>query len=170
MKKALIMILLMGLVVSLIAVTGCGEKKTTIKTPEGEVTVEEGGGGKYTYETDEGEVTYDVSEGAPSEEELGAPIYPGAEYVEGSGGSVTGTGAEGGFATAGAEFKTDDSYDKVVSFYQKELGPPTYQDASLKQATWMVNATEESFTVVTVSVEEGEVTISIGRMAGTGAP
>lgn len=167
MKKSFVVLALLALVATLIISAGCGGSKTTLKTPEGEVEVEEKDG-KVTYETEEGKVTYEGSEEAPSEAELGAPVYPGAEYVEGSGGSATATGPEGEFTTAGAEFVTDDSYSKVVDFYTGKLGAPTYQDTSAKEATWMLDVSEESFTVVTVSEEEGKVKISIGRMAGKG--
>ncbi|NPV60341.1 MAG: hypothetical protein HPY75_11885 [Actinobacteria bacterium] len=168
MRKLLAMLLLVTLVATLVIAVGCGGSKTeetTIKTPEGEVQVEEKDG-RVTYETEEGKVTYEGSEGAPSEAELGAPVYPDAEYVEGSGGTATATGEEGEFTTAGAEFVTEDSYAKVVDFYTGKLGAPMYEDTTSKEATWMINANEESFTVVTVSEEEGKVKISIGRMAG----
>ncbi len=167
MRKAAVMLLLLALAVSLVMAVGCGGSETTVKTPEGEVKVEEEDG-KVTYETEEGKVTYEGSDKAPSEAELGAPVYPGAKYVEGSGGSATATGPEGEFSTAGAEFVTEDSYSKVVDFYRGELGEPMYQDTAAKEATWMMNVNEESFTVVTVSEEDGEVKISIGRMAGKG--
>jgi hypothetical protein len=168
MKKALIFLMLLGLAAGLLAVTGCGSNDQTNKTPAGETRVEEDkDGGKVTYQTEEGDVTYDVSDRPPTEEELGAPIYPGADYVPGSGGVVKSSGPEGEFSTAGAEFKTEDGYEDVVGYYSDKLGAPMYEDASTKEATWMINLAEESFTVVTVSVEDGGVVISIGRMAGT---
>jgi hypothetical protein len=66
--------------------------------------------------------TIDLSDQAPTKAELGAPIYPGSEYVEGSGGTMTGTGEEGEFATAAAEFTTKDSFNEVVAWYTAELG------------------------------------------------
>ncbi len=165
MRKSIALLFLLALVATLVIATGCGGSKTTVKTPEGEVKVEEKEG-KVTYETEEGKVTYEGSDKAPSEAELGAPVYPGAEYVEGSGGTATASGPEGQFTTSGAEFVTEDAYSKVVDFYTGKLGEPMYQDTSTKEATWMINVNEESFTVVTVSEEEGKVKISLGRMAG----
>jgi len=167
LKKALILLMLLGLVVSLVAIAGCGDKKTTIKTPEGEVTVEEGGGGEVTYETDEGDVTYNVNDEAPSEDELGAPIYPDAEYVPGSGGTSTATGPEGDFIAAGAEFTTSDSYDDVLSFYKDELGEPMIEDSAMKETSWMIEKSDGSIVTVTVTDEGGEVRIYIGRMGGS---
>jgi hypothetical protein len=167
LKKTLVLLMLLGLVAGLIVAAGCGGDKTTVKIPGGEeVTVEEDGG-EVTYQTDEGEVTYETSDKPPTEADLGAPIYPDAEYVPGSGGTASATSPEGEFATAGAEFTTEDSYDDVVGFYTDELGAPMYEDTAMKEATWMLQINEESFTVVTVTEEGGEVIISIGRMAGT---
>jgi len=165
LKKALILLMLLGLVVSLVAIAGCGDKKTTIKTPEGDVTVEEDGG-EVTYETDEGDVTYDVSDDAPTEDELGAPIYPDADYVPGSGGTSTATGPEGDFMAAGAEFTTSDSYDDVLSFYKDELGEPMIEDSAMKETSWMMEEGDGSIVTVTVTDEGGEVLIYIGRMGG----
>jgi len=165
LKKALVLLMLLGLVVSLIGLVGCGDKEETISTPFGDVTVEEDNG-EVTYETDEGDVTYDVSDEAPSENELGAPIYPDSEYVPGSGGTATASGPEGDFTTAGAEFTTNDSYDDVVEFYTDELGDPLIEDSTAMEATWMLDLDDESVVTVTVTDEGGEVLIYIGRLGG----
>lgn len=165
MKKVIVIMMLLGLVIGLLAVTGCGNDEKTVKTPYGDVTVEEDGG-QVTYESEEGDVTYDVSDKPPTEAELGAPIYPDAEYVPGSGGTVTGSSEEGEFATAGAEFTTTDSFEDVLDFYTAELGEPLYQDPTTGEASWMLDMGETSFTVVTISDEGSQVSISIGRMAG----
>jgi hypothetical protein len=167
LKKAIVILMLLGLVAGLLAitVTGCGDDKSTVKTPYGDVTVEEDGG-QVTYQTEEGDVSYDVSDKPPTEAELGAPIYPDAEYVPGSGGTVSATGAEGEFTTAGAEFTTSDSIADVLDFYIGELGEPSFQDPTTGEASWMLDMGEESFTVVTITDEGGEVSITIGRMAG----
>lgn len=167
MKKALVLILALGLLVSLVAIVGCGDDKQTIKTPEGEVTVEEDGG-TITFEGEGQEGTIDITDEPPTEDELGAPIYPGAEYVEGSGGTMSGTSEEGEFSTAGAEFTTGDSFDEVVAWYTDELGEPTYLGSGgYEEATWMIGDEETEFIVVTITVESGDTMISIGRMSGT---
>ena len=165
MKKVLVLLMVLGLAAGLLAVTGCGDDKTTVKTPAGDVTVEEDGG-EITFEGEDGDVSYEFTDEAPSEAQLGAPIYPDAEYVPGSGGTVSGSSEEGDFATAGAEFTTSDSFEDVLDFYAGELGEPTYQDTTMGEATWMIDMDEESFTVVTISEEGGEVLITIGRMSG----
>lgn len=166
MRKILVLLMLLGLAASLLAVTGCGEKKTTVKIPGGEeVTVEEKGG-KVTYKGEEGEVTYETSEEVPSEDALGAPIYPGAEYVPGSGGSASASGPEGEFTTAGGEFVTKDSFDKVVGFYTDELGDPMVVDTAAKEASWMIERGDDSIVTVTVTAEDGKVKIGMARIGG----
>ena len=81
----------------------------------GKVTLEEEGGEQSTVE---------VQEQAPSEDALGAPVYPGAKYREGSGVSGTTTSGDQQLAVAGAEFTTTDAIAKVVSWYESKIGAP----------------------------------------------
>jgi predicted small lipoprotein YifL len=164
LKRVLVLLMLLALVVGLVTIVGCGDKKT-VETPYGDETVEEDGG-KITTQTDEGDYTYDYSDQAPSEADLGAPIYPDAEYVAGSGGVVTGSGPEGEFTTAGAEFTTNDSFDDVVGFYTDELGDPFVVDQTTNEATWMSDLTDQSVVTVTVTDEGSDVRIYIGRLGG----
>jgi hypothetical protein len=163
LKKLMVLLMLLALVAGLIAVVGCGDKKTE---ENGDVTVKEDGGGEITYETDQGDYSYDYSDKAPSEADLGAPIYPDAEYVPGSGGVVTGSGPEGEFTTAGAEFTTNDSFKDVVGFYTDELGEPFVVDDTTGEATWMSNLSDTSVVTVTVTDEGSDVRIYIGRLGG----
>lgn len=168
MRKLLVTLFCIALVASLFALVGCGGKEeTTIKTPEGEIRVEEEGeGGKVTFRGEEGEVTYEVRKEAPSEAELGAPIYPGAEYVEGSGGTVTGTSEGEEISTAGAEFITDDSIDEVISWYEDKLGAPYYESTSPREASWMMSS-EGHLVTVSVTEEDEGTSIVIARVSET---
>jgi len=157
--------MLLALVAGLVVIAGCGDKKT-VDTPLGEVTVEEEDG-EVTYETDDGDVTYDYSDKAPSEDDLGAPIYPDADYVPGSGGVVSSSGPEGEFTTAGAEFTTSDDFADIVEFYTDELGEPLFVDETAMEATWMMDLSDDSVVTVTVTDEGGEVLIYIGRLGGS---
>ena len=162
MKKALVMILALALVVAVLAIAGCGGDDTTVETPIGDVTVEEENG-SVTIETEEGEITAEGGEGEPTESELNAPIYPDAEYVEGSGYSGTVSDETGSFSSAGGEWTTSDSIDDVVAFYTDELGEPmAVMDG---EATWILGDPAGD-DVATVVVEEsgGEVLITIGRL------
>lgn len=166
MKKFLVVLMLLGLVAGLVFAAGCGDDEKTVETPFGDVTVEEDGG-EITYETEEGDVTYDYTDEAPSEDDLGAPIYPDAEYVPGSGGVVSASGEEGDYTTAGGEFTTGDSYEDVVDFYTDELGEPLITDPTTSETTWMTDLSDESVVTVTVTDEGSEVLIYIGRLGGS---
>ncbi len=166
MKRFLLLVLALGLVISVVALAGCGKKETTIKTPEGEVTVKEGEGGELTIRGEEGETTYKMSEEAPSEEELGVPIYPGAEYVVGSGGSVKSTSEGEEVTTASGQFTTGDDIEEVISWYRDRLGAPMIENASPREVSWMKSG-EDYFVTVSVNEEEGKTTISIARFSGT---
>lgn len=167
MRKALVLLLLVVLAVSLIAITGCGDDETTIKTPEGEVTFEEDGG-SVTIETEEGDVTYEGTDRPPTEEELGVAVYPGADYVEGSGAVTTVSTPEGEATTATAQYVTDDDFGDVVAFYEGELGRPLVVEEISGQATWTETMGDGTVIVVDVSSEDGEITITLGRTAGMG--
>ena len=164
LRKALVMMLLLSMVFALAVSAGCGDKET-VETPLGEVKVEEDGG-TVTYKTEGGDVSYNYSEKVPSEKELGAPIYPGAELVPGSGAVVSGSGPEGEFTTAGAEFITTHGFDKVVDFYNGKMGDPLIVEETAREATWMKEMDDGSIVTVTVSDEDGEVHIQIGRIGG----
>lgn len=166
MKKALILMLAVGLAIGMLAVVGCGDKTTTIKTPEGEITYDQNNGDtEVTY----GGETYKSSEKAPTEAELGVAIYPGATYVEGSGGSGSGSTQQGQAAWASGEFTTSDSFDTVVSWYKNKLGEPLLVETTgEKQATWIVNKGQESTTTVAVTVEGTKTLITISSLAGAG--
>lgn len=178
MRKTLVPVLILGLAIGLFAIVGCGEKKTTVETPFGDVEVskdngdikigdENGDDESVTIKTEEGDVTYKSSDKAPTEAELGVPIYPGAEYVPGSGGTASAKGEDGEFVTAGAEFTSDDGFDKVVDFYTKKLGSPmvTTSEGGANEAIWM-KVEGEATTTVSVTEEDGGVSISIGRLSG----
>ncbi len=175
MKRLLVLLMLVALLAGLFVIAGCGDDKKTVETPFGDVTIEEedgefsidGGEGEVTFETDEGDVSYEYSDEVPSEKDLGAPIYPDAEYVPGSGGVVSGSSEGEEFTTAGAEFTTDDSFDDVVDFYTDEIGEPFFMEETTKEATWMVEPSAQEIVTVTVTDEDGEVLIYIGRMGGS---
>jgi hypothetical protein len=166
LKKVLIMMLALGLAIGLLAVVGCGSNKTTVKTPEGNVTVDESGGdSEVTY----GGETYKSSDKAPTEAELGAPVYPGADYVEGSGGSGSITSEGGVLSGASGEFTTSDSFDQVVAYYKGKMGEPMLEETTgEKTAYWLVSKGEETTTTVTVSIQGGKILITLASFGGAG--
>ncbi|OFW57673.1 MAG: hypothetical protein A2W01_04055 [Candidatus Solincola sediminis] len=165
MKKGLTLLVLLALMVFLFATVGCGEKKTTTSTPEGDVTVsEDDDSGSETVTGDDGDTTYKADDKAPSEDDLGSPIYPGAKYVEGSGGTVT-TATDGETSTmSSGEFTTTDSYAKVVEWYIGKLGTPYVADNV--DAIWMPDGSHGGYDASTVQVTagDGKVTITIANL------
>ncbi|MBC7247821.1 MAG: hypothetical protein H5T73_08585 [Actinobacteria bacterium] len=114
----------------------------------------------------EGEVSYQVYQEAPSEDELGAPIYPGAAYVPESGGSVSGVAPEGEFTTVGGEFRTQDPFGLVLAWYRERLGEPLFLEESQSTATW---SRREGGNMVLVGLrgEASGTTISIYNLQGS---
>jgi hypothetical protein len=170
-KRGLILIVLLALTISLVAAVGCGKKTTTTTNPDGSVTVTNNDNtdtGKVTIKDESGnDSTYEWSDKAPSEAELGAPVYPGATYVPGTGGSGGVSSEEGNTAVAGADFTTTDSLSKVVDWYTGKLGTPL--SSTDNEYIWMPNSNIDTGNFVTVSVKSdgSKVTISIASVGTT---
>jgi len=189
LKKILTLILILVCIATLAFLVGCGDgddsgkgngdanvaeegegQTQVIEDGEREITVEEpqeeGESGKVTLEGEDGEeTTIEVQEEAPSEESLGAPIYPNAEYVEGSGVSGTTSSGDKQLNASGAEFTTSDDISKVVSWYRERLGEP--MSTSAEVTSWMFQAQEGALTTVIVELfEEGVTKITIAKVSG----
>ncbi|OFW56985.1 MAG: hypothetical protein A2V52_01750 [Actinobacteria bacterium RBG_19FT_COMBO_54_7] len=162
MKKVLPAVLLFALVLSLVVSAGCGDK-TTVKTPDGSATVEEQDGDvTINYDEGGGSGSVTASTEAPTEAELGAPIYPGAEYDESGSGTLSYNGQDGSGTTAAGTFLTNDSLGKVVDWYTAELGQPLVSTPDLVQ--WMSGeVTSGQFTSVQVEDSGGTRKITIVR-------
>ncbi len=155
MRKILVVCSLLLVALALPAfLLGCGDNNSsTVSTPEGDLNVQSG-------------------EQAPTEAQLGVPIYAGAQYVAGSGTSYSlndGSGTKG----ASGSWVTSDSFAKVVSFYTDKLGAPiTSSDEQGQVAVWLMS-TDQSISTVTATENSptgGKVTIEIGMMAGSTIP
>jgi hypothetical protein len=104
---------------------GCQGKENTevYSTPEGKVEVAQKEGKDHqevTIKSKEGQATVKMGKGAvPSD--LGVPLYPGAKADEGGTWSMSGSkgGKNESFSTT--ILHTDDSIDKVLSFYKNKL-------------------------------------------------
>ncbi len=137
-----------------------GEREITVEEPH-----EEGESGKVTIEGEDGEqATIEVQEEAPSEESLGAPIYPGSEYVDGSGVSGTTSSGDKQLSVSGAEFTTDDDISKVVSWYKERLGEP--MSTSAEVTSWMFTGQGGAVTTVIAELFEGSTKITIAKVSG----
>jgi hypothetical protein len=152
MKKGLVLIVLFALALSLVAAAGCGSKTTTVSTPGGDITV---------TTDDTGSVT--GSDKAPSEADMGAPVYPGAKYVTGTGAiRVKMSSTEGDTYITGASFTTTDSLSKVVEYYTGKMGTPV--ESTPETASW-IQVSSDAMVTVSATVENGKVTIAIGKIS-----
>jgi hypothetical protein len=152
-KKGPVLIALVVLMLSLIIAVGCGDEKTnTVSTSAGDVAVTDNNGSTGTVVT---------SDKAPSEAELGAPIYPGATYVPGTGKrSKEVSTLEGTFTTCGAGYSTTDSFSKVVKWYTGKLGAPVTSAA--EEAAWPSSSVGKP--EVNVIMKDGKVIIVIANV------
>lgn len=173
MRKHLALFSIAACLLSLVILAGCGGKgggeAKVIEDGGRKISVEgpgaEGEPGVITLEGERGELsTIQVQEQAPNEETLGAPIYPGAVYVEGSGVSGTTTSGEQQVTAAGAEFVTADDISEVVDWYRGRLGEPV--EVSPQNATWMAVGREGEIVAVIAEAFEGEVKITIAKVSG----
>jgi hypothetical protein len=194
MKKTLVIVLMLAFLTSFTLLAGCGEdekagiesagneevvengetageEQVEITGDEGQkITVEEsqeeGESDKVILEGENGEQsTIEVQDQAPSEEALGAPIYPGSKYVEGSGVSGTTTQQDKEVSLTGAEFTTGDAITKVFDWYKGKLGEP--MAPSPETTTWMVQGQDGSIVTVIVELAEGnQVKITIAKVSG----
>ena len=164
MRKALAVLLLLSLLATLVVCAGCGEKEAQEEGTAEQIPVEEDIDGVTPKPGEEkGELP---PAAAPSEEELGAPIYPGAVFVSGSG--EVEIYRSGWVTVAAPRFTTKDAYDDVVAFYTEKLGKPTGTSSTFDdvqtEARWMPIMEEELeiYTAeVVVSREDTEVRIHI---------
>ncbi len=155
---------------ALALVAGCGGgggQETPAEGGERKIEVQQGGegeSGKITLEGEEGQSTIEVQEEVPSEESLGAPIYPRAAYVPGSGVSGRTTSGEKELEVTGAEFTTRDKIGKVVDWYRGKLGEPV--SGGDAETTWIFQDAQGKLTAVIVEPADGAVKITIGKVSG----
>jgi hypothetical protein len=115
MKKALLVLVAGFVVAAITGLVGCGGTSVKVDTGQGKVEIS----------SPQGSVK--LQSNAPTEAQLGVPIYPSAKFMENSAGSYT----QGQQTVAAAGFTTDDSIDKVVAWYKSKLsGKPQFTDLS----------------------------------------
>ena len=191
MKKSLVVMFILVLIASLALLAGCSdgddsgnengngngdvavgeaeEQAQVTEDGERKITVEEPQDGEesdtVTIEGEQGEQsTIEVQEQAPSEEALGAPIYPGSQYVEGSGVSGTTTSGDQQLTASGAEFTTSDTIGEVVSWYTGIMGEPMV--TSPEETDWMFQDQEGNIITIIVELFEGKTKITIAKVGG----
>jgi len=169
LRKTLILLWAVLLAFAIVSAFGCGGGGDTGEATEEKVTLQQqdeaGKGGKVTVEGGEGEKTYEVGEERiPSEEELGAPIYPGAEYVPGSGVPAKISTESGETTLIKAEFRTSKSPSKVIEWYKTKLGDPPVSE---EEETYWVYANEAGDRIIVKIRQEGKGSIIyIGKASG----
>lgn len=129
-------------VVSNVEVDGSGEA-VSVRTPAGTVSV----GGATSV----------------SEDDLGVPLYPGADHrAEGSWTVETAEGRSGYYL-----FTTGDRPAEVIAFYREKLGDRiTSVFESGEGAIISVDVRDNSGIVITVGTDEGKTSIAINRNRG----
>ncbi len=164
MKKLLI-ILSLVLIAMLLLLSGCGNNKQTIESDQGPITVEQKG--QDSGEVGMGNTKADIGqEKQPSAEDLGFPIYDGAEYVPGSGIPATINSDNGNVSLIAGEFTTTDPLGTVADWYKAKLGEPGINGEDEK--SWIFKTDDQGSNAgVTLKVEEDKVKITIWRMSRT---
>jgi high-affinity K+ transport system ATPase subunit B len=119
MSKKVICSLLLG---ASFFIIGCSKKVEVVKTPGGTIQVEKGRN-QVTITGKQGTVTFGNK---ISEEKLGVPIYPGAAEKGGETFSSNTTKTKKSISMV--TLTTQDSFDKVVSFYKSKLPAKTKMD------------------------------------------
>lgn len=115
MKKALLVLAAVLMLVAAAGLVGCGGTSVKLDTGQGKVEISSPQG------------SVNLQNKAPTEAQLGVPIYPNAKFVDNSSGSMT----QGQETISAAAFTSDDSIDKVVSWYKSKLsGKPQFTDLS----------------------------------------
>lgn len=156
MKKALVILLAITIAMGIGVLAGCGSSKTTVNT----------GNGSIGISTPKGSV--ELKKKAPTEAEIGIPIYPGSAAVANASGSYS----QGGQTTSVAQLVTTDSTDKVVSWYAGKLaGKPQFSNMTTAQGGIMTFHSGSEIKMVTIGpgvVEnKGKTVIVLGTGTGT---
>ncbi len=138
-------------------VAGCGSKTGVSLTTKN---------GKVEVETDKGKV--EVEKKAPTEAELGVPIYPGAEPVENASGSVT----EGDKTYSANQLVTVAPVSDVLAWYRGKLsGKPSFMDMTGPEGGLMTFQDGAEVKMVTIGPgavdQRGKTVIVIASGTGT---
>jgi hypothetical protein len=162
LRKTIIPGALFVTLLALLLIAGCGNK-TTIDTPEGSASVEDNGG-TITYNQGGETGSISQSQTAPTESELGAPIYPGVEYNAENSGSADYSNQGASTSSITAEFLTGDSFSQVTDWYKGKLGNTGYIESDLAQWTIGDLATG-NYTIVAIENDGGQTKITITHMS-----
>ena len=175
MKKMLVLLLITALVMGVVALAGCGEKKVTIEGEDGEVDITEKDG--EVSVTDEEGDSFSTKE--ISAEDLDIPVYPGAKVQDGTAAEITSEGVDGTESGSIAVLETKDSVSDVIAWYKDKLsGKDGFTDSSMAiegQEVGMFyyqDGTEIKSVIVGQNDETGatEIVLSSGSAEGMTIP
>ena len=159
MRKAFMPAVVLVLLVVLMAAMGCGGEEEKPADADGEVSI-----GTYEREIDveeDGEASGQAGEEErePGEEELGVSLYPGAEYVPGTG-IVGYFAAEGGYLwRVEGHWITGDGYDDVVAWYTDTLGEQPSDSPSTGGVIWRLTDPSGTDAITLYIIPQGEVVL-----------
>lgn len=159
MKRRALLALVALVTLGALCLAGCGSKTgVSLDTKDGKVKVDTG----------EGKVEVDTR--APSEAELGAPVYPGAKGSP----TASGTVSDGGMTFSATTFITDASVAEVMAWYRDKLsGKPMFSETNAPSGGLISFQDGDEARMVTVSTgmagnQKGKTVIVIG--GGSGVP
>jgi hypothetical protein len=164
LRKTIILVTLFVTLLALLLIAGCGNK-TTIKTPEGSASVQDNGG-TITYNQGGESGSISQSQTAPTEAQLGAPIYPGAQYNAENSGSADYSNQGASTTSTTAEFLTSDNFSQVTDWYKGKLGDTGYIESDLAQWT-KGDLTSGNYTIVAIENKGGQTKITIKHMSAS---
>ena len=170
MKKILVLLLVTVLIMGVVALAGCGEKKVTIEGEDGEVEItEKDGDVTMTDESGDSFTTKEISA-----EDIGIPIYPGAKLQDGTAAAITTEGTDGAESGSIAILQTKDPVSKVTAWYKdklsgetgftdtsmaiesEEVGMFSYQDGNLLKSVIIGSNDETGMTEIVLSSGDAE--------------
>jgi hypothetical protein len=167
-------ILVLTVLLSGILLAGCGKKAQSEgqeETGQPQVSVEkvDESGGSVVFEGtgpsgEPAQGRVDVRKERPTEEDLGAPVYPKAQYSQDSGTDATVSAGGKELRIVASDFVSGDPYRTVVEWYRKKLGEPLISLA--EETTWIKSGGERSMVTVAVRHQEGKTWINIRRLTG----
>ncbi len=135
MRKLLLSSAIIGLLLLLLVVMGCGGSQPAEKGPS------------------------QPAEKGPSEQDLGAPIYSNATYISGSESLDTVGEGTDKYTDYSASFNTKVSYDKVLFWYKDKLGA-SGQKRSDTVTSWSIGSPDTKMIFVTVE-DKGSAGVEI---------
>jgi hypothetical protein len=119
-------------------------------------------GGRTTVTTPFGKVTSNEGDAAKIAADLNMEVYPGATAVQGSSATVN----FGGMAVGAAQFRTGDSLDSVAQFYRSRYPNSTVNASDPANQSIMVRSGKGLIVIGLRAGGDGMTLINISRMGG----